>query len=821
MPFSPALFRATGLPASVLLLWLLLSTTLRAENRVDFTRDIQPIFNQHCVKCHGPDEQNGALRYDSKVAAFSQADSGHHAIVPGDPTKSQLLARISSTHPKDQMPPKGDRLSQTEINLLTRWIQSGASWPESADAITANADSEPGKNHWSFQPLIPTPPPAVKDPSWPRSPLDQFIQAKRESVNLTPVSDAAPAALIRRATYDLTGLPPTVDEVTAFVKACDPLANPQTAYAALIDRLLNRPTYGERWGRHWMDWIRYADTAGDNSDFPIPQAYLYRNYLIDAFNQDLPYAQFITEQLAGDLLPAANQEERNRLTIATGYLAMARRFGSLVEGYPQHLTIEDTLDNLGRTMLGLTISCARCHDHKFDPISARDYYGLYGIFASTRYPFPGIELFQTQRDLIPLIPASDVDKTLAPHQKKTDQLTRALEDLLAKSEQRAIANAALETQTTIDQQRKAQRELQSLYLQTRKAGENLAAHLKQLPPIPAAYAVREAKPVNARIQIKGEPERPGAEVPRKFPDILGGQQLPPALANTTSGRLQLAQWITHPDNPLTARVIVNRIWQRHFGTGLVPTPSDFGLRGTPPTHPELLDWLAQEFLNNGGSIKHLHRLIMTSRTYQLSSHDQDHESNLTRDPTNQLLWKFNRQRLDAESIRDTLLLVSGQLDPTPQTKPYPIPPSKNWKYTQHHPFKDDYPSNKRSLYQLTKRLTAQPYTQTFDGPDPNVCTTTRDQSVTSLQALFFVNNDFLHQQATHLASNLTSLKLSDSQRLHHTYLTLLARPPTNDETQLLLSHLETLLHKTDHDPTAAWSSLIRSLLRTNEFIYID
>jgi mono/diheme cytochrome c family protein len=773
---------------------------------VDFEREVQPLLQKHCIRCHGPQEQNGGLRYDDKTSALGQADSGKFAIVPGHPKKSELLRRITSTHKDEQMPPKGQRLSSAEVGVLTKWISAGARWPQAA---VSESKPRPGADHWSFQPLQVTTPPEVKDPSWAQHPVDRFTQSKRESAGLAVAPDAAPAVLLRRLSYGLTGLPPNTGDLAA-------LSDGSTSIQQIIDRLLASPHYGERWGRHWMDWVRYADTAGDNSDYPIPQAYLYRKYIIESLNRDLPYDRFLTEQLAGDLLPAKTQAERNRLAIATGYLAMARRFGSLVERYPWHLTIEDTLDNLGRTVMGLTVSCARCHDHKFDPISTRDYYGLYGIFASTRYPFPGIELFKTQRDFVPLIPAASAAKKHGPYEKETKRLTEELNRCLSQCEELAQANAREERSASLDEQRRNTGQLDSMMMQARKAGENLAAHLKKMPTLPTAYAVGDAKPVDAAIHIKGEPERPGAVVPRKFLDVLGGHPLPKS-AQKTSGRLELAKWLTDATNPLTARVIVNRVWQRHFGIGLVPTTSDFGLRGERPTHPELLDWLAADFMEHGWSLKHLHRRILSSRTWQLSS--QDLEDNVASDPANTLYWKHTRQRLDAESLRDTLLLLGDSLDLTPQTKPYPIPPSREWKYTQHHPFKDSYPSQKRSVYLMTKRLTAQPYFQTFDGADPNVCTTKRDTSVTALQALFFANDEVLHEQAAKLGKKLAARPGSEAQRLREVFLGMFVREPENEESELLLAHLTKV--KKQASAAEAWSSLLRSLFRLNEFLYLD
>ncbi|HEY1081013.1 MAG TPA: DUF1549 domain-containing protein, partial [Prosthecobacter sp.] len=309
----------------------------------DFQKDVRPVLEKHCLKCHGPDEQNGGMRFDRKETVMTGGDSGEAAVKPGDSAGSPLLRRITSNHKDDRMPPKGERLEASEVDVLKRWIAAGATWPEAA--APAIAGKTQTSSHWSFRPLSHPAPPAVKDAAWALNPVDRFIQARREAAGLAPMPDAAPAVFLRRANYDLTGLPPTALEVEDFEKKA---ASP-ASYAAVVNRLLDSQRYGERWGRHWMDWVRYADTAGDNSDYPIPQAYLYRNYIIQCFNDDVPYDRFLTEQIAGDLLPSASQEEKNRLVIATGYLAMARRFGSLLERYPQHLTIEDPLDNLGRT----------------------------------------------------------------------------------------------------------------------------------------------------------------------------------------------------------------------------------------------------------------------------------------------------------------------------------------------------------------------------------------------------------------------------------------------------------------------------------------
>ncbi|MCA9135870.1 MAG: PSD1 domain-containing protein [Planctomycetales bacterium] len=798
-------------------------TSVYAAERVQFQRDIGPLLQKHCIGCHGADEQNGGLRLDHRDGAFAHTDSGDSAIVPGKPDQSTLLSRVTSTDEDTQMPPEGDRLSKEDVDLLRQWIASGASWP--ADDVQ-HESSLPETDHWAFQPIQKPSPPSVRDTTWPRGDLDRFIQAGREAAGLAVTTDATPTVLIRRVSYALTGLPPTIHEIDTFQHRTE-VIGVSAAVTELVDELLSRPSYGERWGRHWMDWVRYADTAGDNSDFPIPQAYLYRNYIIESLNNDLPYDRFVTEQIAGDLLPADTLEERNRQTIATGYLAMARRFGSLVERYPWHLTIEDTIDNVGRTMMGMTLACARCHDHKFDPVSTRDYYGLYGIFSSTRYPFPGLELFQTQRDFISLLDESETRSKLIKFEPETKKLSDELAQQLNLCEKRSLENAEREKDCTLDQKRQMRDELDAMLIKARKAGEKLADHLRKLPEIPTAYAVADGNRdgisfADARIQIKGEPTRPGAVVPRGFPEVLGGWKLDQTLAESTSGRRQLAQWITHRDNPLTARVIVNRVWQRHFGSGIVPSTSDFGLRGELPTHPDLLDWLARDFMDHGWSLKHLQRRIVTSHTYALSSISVP--ESLAADPNNHLHWRFNRQRMDAESIRDTVLFVAGNLDTTPQSEPYPFPPRSQWKFTQHHPFKDDYDSNKRSVYLMTKRLTATPYLQTFDGPDPNACTSNRDQSVTALQALYFVNDDFMHEQSMHFADAVVKRPLSRQNRIDFVFKSILCRPPSSEECQMIREHVsnvKTRLGANASQETDAWASVTRSLFRLNEFLYID
>ncbi|MEL6107689.1 MAG: DUF1553 domain-containing protein [Planctomycetota bacterium] len=790
---------------SIAFFFLLLACTAVAEvPPSELESKARDLLREHCVSCHGGDESNGGLRLDRASSLATVGDSGKRAIVPGNAEKSELVARLISRDEDTRMPPEGERLGDDDIELIQAWIANGAAWNESNGNST---ERDARLDHWAFQPITPSAIPC-RDETWSSHPIDRFLQAARRKAGDSVVADASPRVVLRRLHYDLLGLPPTFSEVQAF-EARWHLAGAETAIEASVDRLLARDEYGERWGRHWMDWVRYADTAGDNSDYPIPQAFLYRNYIIDSLNEDVPYDQFLIEQLAGDLLPAETEADRKRQTIATGYLAMARRFGSLIERYPWHLTIEDTIDNIGKTMLGMTIACARCHDHKFDPVSTREYYGLYGFFASTRYPFPGIELFKAQNHFPSLLTAQQTQTHLVKFADKTAELEKSLEHLMSLCKVKALENARLQASATIDEQRRMRDELDRMLGKVRRKGEELAKHLLSIPEYPTAYAVSDAKPVDAAIQIKGEPTRVGAVVSRQFPTVLGGQQLPDSVSG--SGRLELARWIASTRNPLTARVIVNRVWSKYFGRGIVPSTTDFGLRGQKPSHPQLLDWLAHDFMTHGWSLKRLHRCIVTSRTYRLTSDSGD-------DPENVHFTHQRRKRLDAEAIRDTMLLVSGELDTSPMNQAHPFPPRNKWTFTQHHPFKDAYQSHRRSVYLMTKRLTADQYFQTFDGPDRNVCTQSRDQSITALQALYFVNNEFLHDCAEALAGRLTG-DLPTEQNVERLLESILQRRPTPQERQWLMEHyLATRRQTTEAE---AWASLSRSLFRLNEFLYID
>ncbi|MFM7151349.1 MAG: DUF1549 and DUF1553 domain-containing protein, partial [Gemmataceae bacterium] len=535
------------------------------------------------------------------------------------------------------------------------------------------------KGFWSFQPVKPISPPPVRDELRVRSPVDRFILARLEEAGLSLALPADRKTLIRRVTQDLTGLPPTPEEVDAFLKDRRP-----DAYASLVDRLLDSPHYGERWGRHWLDVVRYAETTANDANAVMRYAWRYRDYVVRAFNNDKPYDQFMIEQLAGDLLPPSGDLTRDaERVIATGFLMLGpKALAETDKEQSRRDIIDDQLDTTGRTFLGLTLGCARCHDHKFDPIPTVDYYSLAGILRGT-------EVFQDE-----------------------------------------ARNATMWEERTL-------------------------LHLPGESPV-VVMAPRDLRPTNLRVAIRGNYQTPGILAPRRFPQILSGEGSAP-LTSLQSGRLELARWIASRENPLTARVMVNRIWQNHFGTGLVATSDNFGTRGDKPSHPELLDWLAGEFVSRGWSMKNLHRLILLSNTYQARGL-ADYPSQKI-DPNNRLLSHASRRRLDAESLRDGILLVSGQLDKSvggndsgellhKESENINSKIRPNRMQTDHPIFTK---SPRRSLYLPVVRNAVPDVFSLFDSADPNGVTPARNDTTVASQALFLLNHPFVREQSLHFA----------------------------------------------------------------------
>lgn len=688
----------------------------------------------------------------------------------------------------------------------------------------ADEPASPNMRHWAFQPIARVALPPVRNESWLRTPVDRFVLARLESAGFPSAKAADKRTLIRRATFDLLGVPPTPDEVNAFLADQSP-----DAFEKLVDRLLSSPLYGERWGRHWMDVVRYADTAGDNADYPVPEARLYRDYIINAFNADKPYDQFVQEQLAGDLLArqGADDQFAERL-IGTGFIALSRRFATGPFEL-MHLTVEDTIETTSRTFLGLSFRCARCHDHKFDPVTMEDYYALYGIFESTQYPYAGSEEFHSKKidrtGFQLLLPPTASAIHLDAWKTKLGDLEAEIQEL----EKQASAS---------DAGKKHLEELRAERKKLQRSG---------LPPdLPCAYAVCDSRPVDTALHQRGEPNERGAVVKRRLPAFLAARSAF-EIPEGASGRLEFAQWLTRRDHPLTARVIVNRIWQHHFGRGIVATPSNFGMRGEEPSHPELLDWLATSFIENGWSIKQLHRLIVTSATYRQAPTGGEesvaHVSNVRKgfgtletcptrnpqsiDPDNRLLSHFPRRRLEAEAIRDAMMCVAGTLD-LRRPGPHPFPKIDDWQWTQHNPFKTVYESRHRSVYLMTQRIQRHPYLSLFDGPDANTSTEVRTQATVPLQALYLMNHPFVAEQASAFARRVIASSERDEQRIRMAVAESWCRESTASEIQSAVDYLHRYRNalnqaelSTNQRELEAYISYARVLLTANEFLYVE
>jgi hypothetical protein len=949
-----------------------------AAHRDFFEKEVRPLLVKRCFECHDGKTTKGGFSLASAHGWQTGGDSGP-AILPGKPDDSLLIRSIRYTDEDYLMPPKKKgKLPDEEIAILTKWVAMGAPDPRSGTEVLGGMTLEEAKTWLAFQPLPELAPANPAEPAADAAHIDELLQAEIEHNGLKTAPAADRRTLLRRLSYSLTGLPPSAAEVEAFLADASP-----DAFANQIERLLASPQYGVQWGRRWLDVVRYADSAGDNSDRPLPHAWRYRNWVMDAFQRDLPYDEFVRLQLAGDLINAeTDPQQRAEGIVATGYLALARRFG-FDSDKDMFLTYEDTIDNLGKSFLGLTLACARCHDHKYDPVSAEDYYALYGILESSRFSFAGCEKNGQPRDLVPLVPQSEIDamkrlvkeqqaqseiakrqqieaaqsvgaalaklgaggsrvlasskvaeggmatfeKTLRVRKGEVLQLTVSpnekhgadttlvewtiaetggakrswstadlVPDLikgnplpahdgahwcfletspapvfLADAEHNRDGNAALKSWgngatpvivvNTADQQVMAWTTLApesffmhpghqrpvalawvspldgELTLSGRVAdvhpsqGDGVAFELthiavpdygpalvqlggtetpvaepEPMPVIPVAYAVvdREA-PKNAHFQERGEPQNLGPEVPRRWLTVFGGEQVPP---DAGSGRRELGDWIAR--HPLTARVMANRLWQWHFGHGLVRSPNDFGTRGEPPTHPELLDFLTARFVQSGYSVKAMHRLILQTAAYQRAD-----ATPAATDPDNRLLAHFSRRRLTAEELRDSVLLASGRLDLTPGTT-HPFPEESTWKFSQHRPFNDVYETDKRSAFLMVQRQRRHPYLALFDGADPNASTPARETSTVPTQALYFINDPVFHAQAAAVAEKLLTLP-DDAARITSAWSLLLQRKPTADE----LERAQTFLTNYPADPTEKWAAQVRILMASNEFLYVD
>ncbi len=664
-------------------------------------------------------------------------------------------------------------------------------------AIAGSAIAHPGQKapedgkFWAFRAPKPVDPPSPDDKnSWIQNEVDQFILAKLKSQNINPAKRADKATLLRRAYFDLTGLPPTTEQYRNFMDDSSP-----AAYSKLIEQLLASKEYGERWGRHWLDLARYADTTGDATDMPIPEAYLYRDYVISAFNEDLPYDQFLIEQLAGDQLNSEYPKSdrwKDRI-IATGYVAMAQRFGNS-KFASMHLIIENTLETIGKSMMGMSLACARCHDHKFDPITMEDYYGLYGYFSGTRYPHAGTEHARYRENYIPL--ESDPEKRKS-YQEWNKRLAKIKGDL--RNAERAFEKNKNDASL--------KEKLDGIKAELKKHNENIPT------PITEAWAVIDGKTTgDVKMHMAGDPNRKGELAPRGFLRAITNAEA--KVTEGKSGRLELARWIASKDNPLTKRVMTNRIWQYHFGRGLVETSNLFGAQGNAPSHPDLLNWLAEKFIEEGWSIKAMHRLMMNSATYQQAATTST--AALETDPNNTYWGRWTRRRLEGEAIRDSMLLVSGLLDRSPGGA-HPFPKDSFKKYSQGGPFKSNYSNNRRTVYQMVRRNGKDDFWELFDAPDRNQSTSSRRSSTVPMQALFMMNSEFVRMNAEAFVKRLSG---NDAERVKQAIMLAYGREPQEDELTGALLFLRGI-SESDSISQKAWISFCRSLLASNEFIYFD
>ncbi len=754
------------------------AVTAQTPQQIEFfEKSVRPLLATHCVECHGANEKKirGGLRLTTKADFIKGGDSGP-SVVPGKPDESRLIKGLHYTDENLKMPPKG-KLSAADIAVLTKWVTDGAAWPETA--VPSGERPKPGqlftdeqRKFWAFQPVADPPVPAVKNAEWVKNPIDAFILSQLEAKGLTPAKPADRRTLLRRVTYDLIGLPPTPEEIQDFVDD-----NSAHAWEHVIDRLMRTPPYGESQARHWLDIARYADSNGLDENTAFANAFRYRDYVIKSFNEDKPYDTFIKEQIAGDLLPDAGTNP-DRLT-GTGFLVLGPKLLAEPDKQKMKLDIADEqADTVGKAFLGLTLGCARCHDHKFDPIPTRDYYGLLGMFTSTR----------TMKNL-------------------------------------ATVAAAHERPLPV--------------------GDGKAMVLAVDEGAKYGDVKGDGKPRNLFVQIRGNYLTPGEEAPAVFPRILAGEtqvsvggpsapDAPKPEANQTrygqsrphSGRLELALWLADPKNPLPARVMANRVWLHLFGEGIVRTPDNFGKLGDRPTHPELLDWLATQFVRNGWSVKKLQKTILMSNTYRMSStHDA---AAALADPDNKRLWRFNRRRLEAEKIRDGLLFAAGNIDLKMGGS---LLNNGNFSYVTISPALDAlrYNNTRRSVYLPVIRNSVFDFFQSFDMAEPHVPNGKRASTVIAPQALYMMNSPFVKQQANVLAAKLLKdFPAAAEARVRDAYLRAYGRPPMPEEirqAQSFVSQYETALAPKTPDPAkrsqTAWAGLCQAIFAASEFMYLN
>ncbi len=797
--------------------------TLSPDDLAFFEKKIRPVLVAHCYQCHSAQaaQVKGGLLLDTREGVLRGGDSGA-AVVRNEPEKSLLIQALRYVDDAPAMPPR-KQLPAEVIADFTQWVKRGAPDPRDGKAEVVKSreiDIEKGRQFWSFTPPRPSAPPSVKDAAWPRTVEDRFLLAAMESRDLHPVGDANPYALVRRVYLDLVGLPPSIEEVEEFVAAYSgsndggQKADTEKAYTALVDRLLASPHFGERWGRHWLDVARFAETSGRQINFNYPQAWRYRDWVIAALNQDKPFDQFVREQIAGDLLPAADVRQRADQQIATGFLALGPKPHSERDPLQFQMDlVDEQIDATTQAFLGLTVACARCHDHKFDPILQRDYYALAGIFRSTETCYGTIRIIQS------LHPAPLIELP------RNQGLPSALEPL---------------TSTALDELRSQKAALQARFDEAANGGKpttgaefnnfatvtaRVAAYGDDGQPKLLAMGVRErAEAIDSPLFGRGEIDKPGEIVPRGGVQVVG--RAPGNIDQRRSGRLELAEWLSSRENPLTARVFVNRVWLNLFGRGLVPTPDNFGAAGLPPDHPQLLDHLAITFMDDGWSVKRLIRRIVTSRAYRQSA--QHDKSNYEIDPDNVFLWRMSPTRLDAEVIRDTILEAAGQLIKTPPVgSAVALGGEDNSNRFLRRIAQLDASDRHRAVYLPVIRDNVLESLVLFDFADPSLITSQRAATTVPAQSLYLLNGPIVQSAADAAAARLIAESSDDASRLRRASLRFLARPPTATEFETCEAFLARYRREGAASPKAdiakqelaAWSALCQALLCTADFLH--
>ncbi|MFN0195209.1 MAG: PSD1 and planctomycete cytochrome C domain-containing protein [Planctomycetaceae bacterium] len=894
-----------------------------------FEKNVRPLLVANCYECHSAEEKKGGLVLEFREGILKGGDNGP-AIVAGDPEKSLFIEAVRYKNRDLQMPPK-KALPEAEIAILEKWVAMGAPDPRSevkpVKTGPVGMSIEEGRQFWAFMPVVKHPVPAVRDANWVQTPIDAFILAKLEEQGLQPAPTADKLTLIRRATFDLVGLPPTPQEIEDFLNDDTP-----DAFKKVVDRLLNSPQYGVRWGRHWLDVARYADSNGLDENLAYGNAWRYRDYVVNSFNNDKPFNRFVVEQIAGDLIPEANQETKT----GTGFLVLGAKV--LAEPDREKLnmdTIDEQLDTMGKAFMGLTIGCARCHDHKFDPIKQSDYYALGAIFKSTKtfgetttgiikhwyehsfttpeeqaklkevdaaiaakasaaatFKSAAIAKIQSEarskatdyllactkfnRDMDPSLVLKIAEQLglhprmlhhcrlhLAYHQDdpffgKWHELVAAGDIAGIETHYRPLFEgaeiawaAAQKAEPKVSTLADPQLELARLALydtagflavpsQPQFAFDpaTLAEYYRLMdeariaestaPDSSAAMGVGEgAISTTLPIHIRGNYLMLGEPIARGFPEVMRYSNVNPIFPLNQSGRLELAEWMASTQHPLTARVYVNRVWRWHFGAGIVPSTENFGRLGDRPSHPELFDWLAYQFMETGWSTKDLHRLIMASSAYQMASSHANETASFGVDPENRLLWKFRIQRLEAEQVRDSILAVSGRLDESINGKTVPL---RNKQFVFDHTSIDHtrYESVRRAIYLPIIRNNVYTLFEQFDFPDPTMPTGSRNSTVVAPQALLLMNSDLVLDSADHMARMLVEQSTDGPTRVKQAYERAVGRAPNEVETQRALAFIgevtsTALTGTATVDPLAeqrAWSLFCQSLLASNEFMYV-